>query len=160
MRIYHIPRSQMLAVPLDRAWTYFATPHNLETMTPAFLRFDITSDVPDQLYTGLIITYRIAAVAGVPLTWVSEIKDVRAPFRFVYEQRLGPFRFWHHLLRFSELEDGTRLEDIVYYVMPFGWLGQLAHRLFIRARLNAIFDFRRDYLARLWPSSAVFTHHD
>jgi hypothetical protein len=32
------------------------------------------------------------------------------------------------------------------------WLGRAVHALFISARLRAIFDFRRDYLAGLWKA--------
>lgn len=38
------------------------------------------------------------------------------------------------------------MEDIVHYAMPWGWLGRVVHALFIRARLQAIFDFRQHYL--------------
>ena len=100
--------------------------------------------MPEEIYDGLIITYRIAAVAGTPLTWVTEIKHVEPLRQFVDEQRIGPYRFWHHLHRFRAVEGGIEMEDIVHYVMPFGWLGWLAHTVFVRDRLWAIFDFRRD----------------
>jgi len=146
MKIYTLTRKQVLPITLEQAWPFFSTPTNLEQITPAFLRFHITSVVPDEIYAGLIITYRIAAVAGIPMTWVTEIKQVIRLRQFVDEQRIGPFRFWHHLHRFNEVEGGVEMEDIVHYAMPWGWLGHLVHALFIRARLQAIFDFRREYL--------------
>jgi len=153
MKVYRIHRRQVLPIDLERAWTFFWTPHNLEAMTPSFLNFRITSDLSDGAYSGLIITYRIAAVAGIPMTWVTEIKHVNEPFMFVDEQRLGPFRFWHHQHRFREVPGGIEMEDIVHYVMRLGWLGQLVHRIFIRRRLEHIFDFRCAYLnERFQPS--------
>lgn len=150
MRIHRLTRSQPLPISLAEAWPFFSTPRNLEAITPDFLRFRITSEVPEDIYAGLIITYRIAAVAGIPMTWVTEIKHVEHLSRFVDEQRLGPFRFWFHEHRFRAAAEGIVMEDIVHYAMPWGWLGELIHWLFIRRRLNAIFDFRRDYLARRW----------
>lgn len=147
MKIYALRRKQVLPISLEEAWPFFSTPANLEQITPAFLRFHITSETPEEIYSGLIITYRIAAVAGVPMTWVTEIKHVEPLRQFVDEQRIGPFRFWHHLHRFRAVEGGVEMEDVVHYVMPWGLLGRLIHRCFIRARLNRIFDFRRDYLA-------------
>lgn len=152
MRVYCLRRRQVLPISLEQAWLFFSTPHHLEEITPAFLRFWITSEVPEEIYSGLIITYRIAAVAGIPMNWVTEIKHVQAPTQFTDEQRLGPFRFWHHQHRFREVEGGIEMEDIVHYVMPFGWLGRLVHTLFIRTRLEAIFDFRRDHLAQRWKA--------
>lgn len=155
MKLYRIHRTQVLPISLETAWEFFWTPHNLQAITPEFLHFRITSEVPDQAYNGLIITYRIAAVAGVPMTWVTEIKHVAAPFQFVDEQRLGPFRFWHHLHRFREVDGGVELEDIVHYVMPAGWLGRILHAVFIRTRLERIFDFRREYLTERFGACAA-----
>ncbi|MGY6216797.1 SRPBCC family protein [Methylolobus aquaticus] len=155
MKVYRIYRRQWLPIDHDQAWDFFWTPHNLEAMTPPFLNFRITSEVPDRTYNGLIITYRIAAVAGIPVTWVTEIKHVVEPFQFVDEQRLGPFRFWHHQHRFHPAPGGIEMEDDVHYVMRAGWIGRLVHRLFVRQRLEQIFDFRHAYLrARFGPALA------
>jgi len=150
MKVYRLHRKQILPISLQDAWPFFSTPRNLAEITPPFLNFHITSQVPDDIYSGLIITYRIAAVAGIPMTWVTEIKHVQAPYQFVDEQRIGPFRFWHHQHRLREAEGGIEMEDIVHYVMPWGWFGRLVHALFIRDRLETIFDFRRDCLAQRW----------
>ncbi len=151
MNIHRLERRQFLPISLEEAWPFFATPRNLEAMTPGFLRFRITSEVPDALYSGLIITYRIVAVAGIPLTWVTEIKHLEHHRRFVDEQRLGPYRFWFHEHGFRPVPGGIEMTDTVHYVMSWGWLGELVHAVFVRKRLDAIFDFRREYLASRWP---------
>jgi ligand-binding SRPBCC domain-containing protein len=153
MRIHSLVRRQVLPLSLEEAWHFFSTPRNLEEITPSFLNFHITSEVPEEIHSGLIITYRIAAVAGIPMTWVTEIKHVERFRQFVDEQRIGPFRFWFHRHGFREVEGGIEMEDVVHYVMPWGWLGSLVHRVFIRRRLEAIFDFRRTYLAKRFPST-------
>jgi ligand-binding SRPBCC domain-containing protein len=152
MKIHRLYRRQFLPISPEEAWPFFSTPHNLERITPPFLNFKITSDVPDEIYSGLVITYRIAAVVGIPMTWVTEIKHVEPLRRFVDEQRIGPFRFWYHEHSFRAVENGIEMEDTVHYVMPWGWLGEWVHAVFIRARLKAIFDFRREYLETLWKT--------
>jgi ligand-binding SRPBCC domain-containing protein len=152
MPIHQLTRKQFIPISLEEAWPFFSTPRNLEAITPGFLNFRITSAVPEEIHSGLIITYQIAAVAGVPMTWVTEIKHVVPLHRFVDEQRIGPFRFWFHEHRFDAVPGGIEMTDIVHYVMPWIWLGELVHAVFIRRRLNAIFDFRRAYIAKLWPS--------
>ncbi len=154
MKTYTLRQKQILPITLEEAWPFFSSPHNLEQITPGFLRFRITSEIPEEIHSGLIITYRITAVAGIPLTWVTEIKHVERPRQFVDEQRIGPFHFWHHLHRFRAVENGIEMEDIVHYAMPLGLLGRLIHSLFIRARLQAIFDFRREYLDGYFGSAA------
>ena len=151
MPIHHLTRKQFVPISLEEAWPFFSTPRNLEAITPGFLNFRITSAVPEEIYSGLIITYQIAAVAGVPMTWVTEIKHVVPLHRFVDEQRIGPFRFWFHEHRFDAVPGGIEMTDIVHYVMPWSWLGELVHAVFIRRRLYAIFDFRRAYITKLWP---------
>lgn len=157
MKIHSLRRRQFLPITLEEAWPFFSTPRNLEAITPGFMNFRITSDVPEHIYSGLIITYRIAAVAGIPMTWVTEIKHVEHLHRFVDEQRLGPFRFWFHEHRFTAVEGGIEMEDSVHYVMPWGWLGEWVHAVFIRRRLQAIFDFRRNYVAGIWPMNLQAT---
>ncbi len=152
MSIHLLTRKQFIPISLEQAWPFFSTPRNLEAITPGFLNFRITSAVAEEIYSGLIITYQISAVAGVPMTWVTEIKHVVPLHRFVDEQRIGPFRFWFHEHRFEAVPGGIEMTDIVHYVMPWSWLGELVHAVFIRRRLNAIFDFRHDYIANLWPS--------
>jgi ligand-binding SRPBCC domain-containing protein len=40
--------------------------------------------------------------------------------------------------------------DHVTYALPLGILGRLAHALFVRRRLNYIFDFRRRKVEQLF----------
>jgi ligand-binding SRPBCC domain-containing protein len=148
MKIYRIQQSQFLPLDLEAAWSFFATPQNLEAMTPDFLRFKILSDVPDTVHSGLIIEYRIQAVAGIPMRWLTEIKHVEPLQRFVDEQRLGPFPFWYHEHRFKAVKGGIVMEDEVHYQMPFGLFGPIVHTLFIRHRLLEIFRFRKAFLAQ------------
>lgn len=147
MKIHRIHQSQFLPITLDEAWSFFATPKNLEAMTPPFLNFKILSEVPDVVHSGLMIEYRIRAVFGIPMRWLTEIKHVEALARFVDEQRIGPFPFWYHEHRFKAVEGGIIMEDEVHYVMPWSFFGTLIHWVFIRGRLLEIFRFRKRYLA-------------
>lgn len=149
MKIYHIHRQQRLALSQQQAWAFFSSPHYLNQITPEFFHVDITSPVPEDIYPGLLIRYRMKAILGVPMSWLSEVSHCDKPNRFVYQQAVGPFGFWSHEVRLSHCEAGVVLEDIVFYTMPLGWLGQLLHG-FIGDKLQSIFDTRRDYLQAKW----------
>ncbi len=154
MKVHHLSRSQFIPVSLEEAWPFFSTPRNLEAITPGFLHFRILSEVPDEIYSGLIISYKIAALLSIPMTWVTEIKHVVPLRQFVDEQRLGPFRFWFHEHRFTPVEGGIVMDDLVTYAMPMGVLGEIAHRLLIKRRLETIFDYRRTTITGLWTAHA------
>ncbi len=61
----------------------------------------------------------------------------------------GPFRLWEHTHAFEERPDGTRIRDTVLFRMPYGPLGEIAHRVLVARDLERIFDYRRDAVARL-----------
>jgi ligand-binding SRPBCC domain-containing protein len=153
MQIYQLYRRQELNMTLQEAWDYFSSPYNLNDITPAFFNVEITSKVPEKIYAGLMISYRMKAVFGIPMAWLSEVSHCDEPKRFVYQQRIGPFKFWSHEVCLTETQNGIRLEDIMFYAMPFGWLGESINRWLIADRLERIFDTRRDYLQAKWKLS-------
>ena len=146
MQIYQLYRRQELNMTVQEAWEFFSSPYNLNVITPDFFHVEITSKVPDKIYTGLMISYRMKSVFGIPMAWLSEICHCDEPKRFVYQQRIGPFKFWSHEVCLTEIDGGIVLEDIMFYAMPFGWLGKMLHRWLIADKLKQIFDTRRDYL--------------
>ncbi|MGZ8191400.1 MAG: SRPBCC family protein, partial [Methylococcaceae bacterium] len=73
MKIYHLYRRQHLNLATKEAWNFFSSPCNLNDITPEFFHVTITSKVPEKIYAGLMISYRMKAVFGIPMTWLSEV---------------------------------------------------------------------------------------
>lgn len=153
MQIHQLYRRQELNMTVQEAWDFFSSPHHLNDITPAFFHVEITSNVPEKIYAGLLISYRMKVVFGIPMAWLSEVSQCDEPKRFVYQQRIGPFKLWSHEVCLSETQSGIQLEDIMFYAMPFGWLGELLNRWLIADRLARIFDTRRDVLQAKWKSA-------
>lgn len=61
---------------------------------------------------------------------------------FIDEQRIGPYKFWHHKHYFKTVETGVEMKDVVHYALPYGVFGKLAHALFVKRQLQGIFDYR------------------
>ncbi|HUG27611.1 MAG TPA: SRPBCC family protein [Gemmatimonadales bacterium] len=141
MREYQLIRSQRLPLPLARVFSFFAEPRNLARITPPGLGFRIVTTGELIMTPGLTIEYRISPLL-VPQRWVSEITVYEPPHRFVDEQRVGPYRKWHHLHEFEAVAGGTEIRDVVTYALPFGPLGSLAHALLVRRQLEGIFACR------------------
>lgn len=145
--MYILERQQKVSGTLEQAWNFLQNPANLDCITPPDLKFRIVADVPDIMYNGLIIEYRISIPLIGTHSWITEIKHIREGISFVDEQRLGPYRFWNHYHEIRPEEDGVLLIDRVHYRPPMGILGRILHRVYIRRTLERIFDYRRERLA-------------
>jgi len=148
--IYSLEVTQFLKISLTEAWDFFSSPGNLSKITPEHMGFEITSEAPAKMYTGQIITYKVSPFPGVKTNWVTEIKHVSEGSFFVDEQRFGPYRMWHHEHHFEAKDDGVLMTDHVSYKLPLGFLGQMAHSLFVKNQLTQIFKHRERCLERLF----------
>ncbi len=149
MPIYQLERTQKVSLGIEACWRFFSDPRNLEEITPPAMHFTIKSRLPAEVYPGLMIEYTVSPLLGIPLTWLTEIVHVEAPHRFVDEQRVGPYRIWHHEHTFRATPDGaTEVRDLVTYQPPLGPLGALLNCWVIRPQLDRIFDYRKEHFPR------------
>jgi ligand-binding SRPBCC domain-containing protein len=144
MAFYQLHKSQKVNCSLDEIWDFISSPKNLKEITPDHMGFDITSkDTPDEMYPGLIISYKVSPLLGLKMSWMSEITQVRHKSFFVDEQRVGPYKMWHHQHFVEEIEGGgVIMRDIVTYQPPLGILGAIMNSLVIKKKLEEIFDYR------------------
>lgn len=144
--IYLLEASQHLNISMEEAWQFFSSPGNLSLITPSHMGFRITSGTPAAMYPGQIISYKVSPFLGYTTNWVTEITHVFPDRFFVDEQRSGPYKIWHHEHHFEKQGEGILMTDRVYYKLPFGLFGRIAHTLFVRKQLEKIFLFRDAYL--------------
>ena len=151
MAVYQLNKELDLSATLEEAWNFISRPSNLAKITPEYMGFDIrTSHLPDKIYPGLMIAYRVRPLMGLPLTWLTEITQVSESRYFVDEQRRGPYALWHHEHWLIPLDNGVRMKDLVTYVLPAGILGAIAHRAFVKRQLEAIFQYREQALLQIF----------
>lgn len=142
--MYTLERHQMVRTSPENAWQFLKNPANLDTITPEDLCFQIISEVPEEMFDGLLVEYRIKIPLFGTRKWLAEIKHIREFRSFVDEQRLGPYSFWYHYHELIPDGEGVRVTDRVCYKVPFGIVGKVLHFLFIRKTLNRIFDYRKE----------------
>ncbi len=151
MAIYQLYREQRLSADPDKIWDFVSSPENLKYITPDYMGFDITTrHLKERMHAGMIISYTVAPVFGIKMKWVTEITHLVDKTYFVDEQRMGPFKFWHHQHMIRPLDKGVLMTDLVTYRPPFGILGALANRLLIRKRLGKIFEYRMKKLDQIF----------
>ena len=152
MAIYQLTKIQLVHASIDQVWDFISSPYNLKEITPDYMGFDITSEnLPEKMYPGMIISYKVRPVLGIPMTWVTEITHVDEKRYFVDEQRIGPYAMWHHEHHIEPHNDGVMMTDIVTYRPPLGFLGRLANALFISSQLEGIFAYRVDAIKKHFP---------
>jgi len=154
MKVHEIKRSQLIAKPLEEVFSFFERPENLSRITPPSMGFEILTPRPIVMKPGALIDYTVR-VMGMRTRWTTLISDYDPPNRFVDIQLRGPYSFWHHTHSFRDEMGQTRIDDHVRYVMPFGFVGELVHRLFVGRQLRGIFDFRLSVLEDLFDREGV-----
>lgn len=150
MSFYSIRTEQYINAGIEEVWSFFSNPANLAELTPGEMNFVTTSQPEDRIYAGQIITYTIRPVLGIKVKWMTEITHVQDKVLFVDEQRIGPYKLWHHQHHFIPQSDGVLMKDIVHYSLPFAFIGRIAHSIFVRKKLQDIFDYRKQRIDALF----------
>ena len=136
---YRLTTELRVAEPISEVFDFFADAFQLETLTPPWLHFHVQTPRPIEMRAGALIDYRLR-LHGLPLRWRSRISEWVPVQRFVDEQLVGPYRYWHHLHTFEQSEGATIVRDAVDYSIP---LGTILHPLIVKRDLLKIFEFRQ-----------------
>lgn len=151
MSFFQFTKTQKIPSTIDEIWSFISDPSNLKKITPDDMNFEILSDnKKDKMYEGMIIEYKVNPVKNISTKWVTEITHVKDKQFFIDEQRVGPYKMWHHQHFIQEIEGGVLMKDIVSYVPPLGFIGGIANQFFIKNKLNQIFDYRKEALIRIY----------
>jgi ligand-binding SRPBCC domain-containing protein len=151
---YELVREQWIPRSVGDVAPFFEDAANLGAITPPWLHFTIRTPLPIGMQKGQRIRYRIR-LFGVPLHWTTEITAWSPPHGFTDSQLSGPYASWIHEHEFIPMGGGVLMRDRVRYRMRFGILGRVAHELFVRAALAAIFDYRFRAVAQLNAAPAT-----
>ena len=153
MKTYSLAQEIIIAAPVNDVWAFFSDPYNLGKISPDYMDFRIVQcPETEEIYDGMLIAYRVKPVLGIPLRWVTRIKNVKPGASFTDVQVAGPYTLWEHTHTFREMSGNTHMRDVVTYALPLGMLGQLAHTLFVHRQLKAIFRYRENRIQQLFPS--------
>ncbi len=151
MKIYRLQAAVLLPKPLEETFAFFADAHNLEKITPAWLRFHVVTPRPIAMHVGARIDYKLK-VRRLPIRWQSEITAWRPPHRFTDEQRKGPYRLWIHEHAFRQVDGQTLAEDSVRYAVPGS--GSV-HWLAVKRDVERIFAYRKLKLREIFGAAAT-----
>jgi ligand-binding SRPBCC domain-containing protein len=152
MKIYKKETVQHVNASIEECWSFFSSPRNLQKITPANMGFNITDFDEKKMYAGQIIQYRVSPLAGLNLSWMTEITFVKDKEYFIDEQRFGPYSLWHHKHFFEPTENGVKMTDVVHYALPLGFIGQIMNELVVKNKLKEIFEYRVQAVNKIFNS--------
>ncbi len=148
---YQLYREQRLRCDIQTAWDFFSNPVNLSKITPKDMGFIVLTEAVDKpIYEGMEIDYTVSPVLGIPLKWKTRITQVLYQKNFTDFQVLGPYKLWNHFHEFCQEGDEVLMKDTVDYELPMGFLGTIAHRIFVRKKLENIFNYRFSVLEKMF----------
>ena len=139
--VHRLERSTFIPRPRPEVFSFFADAHNLERITPDFLRFHILTPEPIVMRPGASIDYEMR-LHGIRVRWRTVIQVFQPDDVFIDVQLSGPYRSWRHRHEFIDVPGGTQMRDQVDYEMPFWLFGAIARAFFVRRSLDRIFDYR------------------
>ncbi len=92
---------------------------------------------------------------GVRQRLTSKVIEMQAPHRFVDQMAKGAFKSLWHLHEFESVGDSTLMRDTLRIEAPFGPLGWIAERLFLRAYMTRFLKERNAFLKAKAESPAL-----
>ena len=143
-KVYQFERKQVIKIDMETAWDFMRSPANLNKITPPDMTFTILSDLPDVMFEGQIIRYKIKIPFIGEQNWVSELKHIKDKHSFVDDQRIGPYKLWYHYHQIEECLGGVEFTDHITYSIPYGLFGEFAHCIYVKNQLKNIFDYREE----------------
>ncbi len=154
MAIYQFYKEQQISASIDEVWDFISSPVNLKRITPDYMGFDIKSNyLPQKMYEGMMIQYIVKPILNIEMNWLTEITQVQEKSFFIDEQRIGPYKIWHHEHRITPTNTGVLMTDLLTYLPPYGWIGRIANKFFIRKKINEIFDYREKALNQIFNNN-------
>lgn len=83
---------------------------------------------------------------GLYLTHKSKITDLDSPMTFTDEMVSGHFKSFKHQHIFTKTTSGTTMIDILQYETPYGILGAIFNKLWLKKHLVKFLSVRNMYL--------------
>ena len=149
--VHRLYREQQLNCDIETAWKFFSSANNLAVITPKDMNFTVLTKLEnDEIYKGMLIDYTVSPILKIPMKWQTQITQVDFQKSFTDFQQKGPYKLWKHYHEFIPNENGVLIKDTVSYELPMGFLGEIAHQLFVKSKLKSIFDFRHEILEMMF----------
>lgn len=138
---YHYQREIHIQATPEKVFDFHTQHENLLRITPPGIKVSIIHAEPTGI--GAVMRMRVKQFGLIANVWQIEFTGYERPSFLRDEMRIGPFKQWVQERHIIPTGEGTILRDIVHYDVPLGFLGAIAHTLFIRRQIEAMFLYRQ-----------------
>jgi ligand-binding SRPBCC domain-containing protein len=168
----HVRYEQWVPAAIEQVFVFFANPGNLPRIMPpgtgtelVRLRLVPPPGIPavqesitdrDPLAgvgSEIVTSFRVVPFLPFRAEWIALITEFEWNQHFADLQKKGPFKSFHHrhelLAETRNGVNGTVVRDLIDYDVGFGWLGELAQKLFVNRQLQRTFEYRHSALKKL-----------
>jgi ligand-binding SRPBCC domain-containing protein len=170
--IHRVQFEQWVPFPIERVFLFFANPGNLPRIMPprtgtelvglklvpppgvAEERATITDRAPLAGAGSEIVTsFRLVPFLPFRARWIALITEFEWNHHFADVQKKGPFKTFRHRHELTSetrnLVKGTVIRDVIEYDVGFGWLGEVAQKIFVSRQMQQTFAYRQKALEKL-----------
>lgn len=138
--------SSLIDAPVETVWQFHERPDILQLLTPPWQPVQIIRR-EGGLNVGAISEFRLS-LGPIPVTWVARHTECEINRLFVDRQIKGPMESWEHRHEFSPENGKTRLQDVIHYEIPGGFLAELLLGWWVELRLRDMFRYRHEVTKR------------
>ena len=153
-KMFQYKKIQIIDKPIKEVFSFFENPENLEKITPTNLGFKIKTPKPLVMKEGAIFEYTIR-LGIIRFPWKTLITIYDPPFKFQDIQKFGPYKKWEHTHEFFEIGNKTKMIDTVNYDLFPSFLSKIINKLFVKKRVEEIFNYREKYLQKIMLNNGV-----
>jgi ligand-binding SRPBCC domain-containing protein len=167
---HYVRYEQWLPVAIGRVFLFFANPGNLPRIMPPETGTELSElrlvpppgiraveetdgDPVAGVGSEIVTSFRVVPFIPFRARWTALITEFEWNHHFADLQRKGPFKSFHHrhelLAETRNGVNGTVVRDVIEYDVGFGWLGELARKLFVDRQLQRTFEYRHSALKKL-----------
>lgn len=134
-------RSILINAPIERVFDFHNDTNNLVEITPKSI--SVSFETRGEPGLGQDIYLSIRQFVFLKTRWHVRITEHIPPTKMVDEQVKGPFAYWKQTRLLTKRGACTELTDVIEYQVPFGVLGMLANKLFVRRQIISMFAYRQ-----------------
>jgi ligand-binding SRPBCC domain-containing protein len=139
--MYYFERSVLINCPIEKAFAFHSDTNNLTKISPSSVKVKIIKiDLPLKLNS--VVELVVTQFGFFKSRWKVRLAEFEEYSIIGDLQMEGPFKYWYHRHCFEEENGLTKMTDKLEYDLPMGFLGKIAHTLFVRKMIEKQFEFR------------------